>query len=316
MAMDLVQAAKLTTDVLLKGVIETIITESQLLKHLPFIDIVGNGLTYNQENTLPSANFYDVGDTWTESTPTFTQQTATLKILGGDADVDEFLRQTRSNLQNLKAIVTDLKSKAIARKFEQYAIYGNTSSDAKAFNGLHALVSTAQVSSVDSYQVHASTSGTGAAGSIRKLKQLLRMVKPNGPQFLLMSRVTRDDLSTYAETNYAPIKWETEFGIPIMRFGGVPVICTDWMTATETNSSSTERFSAETGGANTSIFAARFGEGELAGCQNGGINVKDLGDLETKDATRVRIKWYVSMALFRTCALARYDGITGEAWGA
>uniref|UniRef100_A0A6M3KP10 Putative capsid protein n=1 Tax=viral metagenome TaxID=1070528 RepID=A0A6M3KP10_9ZZZZ len=316
MAMTLTEAAKLSNDVLLKGVIETIITESQLLKHLPFIDIVGNGLTYNQENTLPSATFYDVGDTWTESTPTFTEQTATLKILGGDADVDEFLRQTRSNIQNLKAIVTDLKSKAIARTFEQYAIYGNSSTNSKAFNGLHALVSTAQTNSADSYQVHASSSGTGSAGSIRELKQLLRMVKPGGPQFLIMSRVTRDDLSTYAESNYAPVQWKNDFGTPIMHFGGVPVITTDWITATETNNATTERFSAETGGANTSILAVRFGEGELAGCQNMGIQIKDLGDLETKDATRVRIKWYVSMALFRTCALARYDGITAGAWGA
>jgi len=316
MALTLVQAAKLSNDVLLKGVIETIITESELLRYIPFIDIVGNGLTYNQENTLPTAGYYDVGDTWTESTPTFTQQTATLKILGGDADVDEFLRQTRSNIQNLKAIVTDLKSKAIARTFEESAVYGSSSDNAKEFNGLHALVSTAQTNSVDDYQVHASTSGTGAAGSVRKLKQLLRMVKPSGPQYLLMSRVTRDDLSTYAETNYSPVKWTTEFGKPMMQFGGVPVITTDWITATETNNATTERYSAKTGGSNTSIFAVRFGEGELAGCQNGGISVKDLGDLETKDATRTRIKWYVSMALFRTCALARYDGITAGAWGA
>ena len=81
MAMTLAQASKLSNDVLLQGVIETIITESDVLKHFPFIDIVGNGLTYNQENTLPTAGFYDVGDTWVESTPTFTQQTAVLRIL-------------------------------------------------------------------------------------------------------------------------------------------------------------------------------------------------------------------------------------------
>ncbi len=317
MAMTLVEAAKLSNDVLLKGVIETIITESNLLKYLPFIEIVGNGLTYNQENTLPSANFYDVGDPWAESTPTFTEQTATLKILGGDADVDEFLRKTRSNIQNLKAIVTDLKSKAIARTFEQYAIYGSSSTNSKAFNGLHNLVSTTQVNSADSYQVHASTSGTGAAGSIRKLKKLIRMVKPGGPQFLMMSRTTLDNLSDYAERNYSPIQFvKDDFGKRIGMFGGIPIITTDWAVQTETNNATTERFSAETGGANTSIFAVRFGEGELAGCQNGGVTVKDLGDLETKDATRVRIKWYVSMALFRTCALARYDGITDAAWGA
>ncbi|MBM3946892.1 MAG: hypothetical protein FJ315_05775 [SAR202 cluster bacterium] len=76
MALTLAEAAKLYNDVLLNGVIETIVQESPVLKLLPFIEVVGNGLTYNQENAAPSAGFFDVGDTWTESTPTFTQVTA------------------------------------------------------------------------------------------------------------------------------------------------------------------------------------------------------------------------------------------------
>lgn len=309
MAMTLVEASKLSNDVLLQGVIETIITESQLLRYLPFIDIVGNGLTYNQENTLPAAGFYGVGDTWVESTPTFTQQTATLTILGGDADVDEFLRQTRSNLQNLKGIVTELKSKAVSRTFEDNAIYGDTTVNAKAFNGLHKLTPSAQ-------KVHAGAGPTGTAGSIRKLKQLTRLVLPGGPQFLIMNRTTLDNLSDYAERNYSPIKFVVgDFGMPIPTFKGIRIITTDWILQTEAIGDDDD-FDLKTGGITTSIFAVRFGEGELAGCQNGGINVKDLGDLETKDATRTRIKWYVSMALFRTLALARYDGITDAAWGA
>lgn len=311
MAMTLAEAAKLSQDVLLKGVIETIITESEILKHLPFIDIVGNGLTYNQENTLPSADFYDVGDVWVESTPTFTQQTATLKILGGDADVDEFLRQTRSNIQNLKAIVTELKSKAIARSFEDNFVYGNTTNTPKGFNGLHALVASGLT-----HQVHASSSDvTPDAGSIVKLKRLCRLVLPNGPDFLIMSRTTLDNLSSYAERNESPIRFVPgDFGKPIATFKGVRIITTDWILQTEAVASTI--YSAKTGGTATSIFAVKFGEKALAGCQNGGITVKDLGDLETKDATRARIKWYVSMALFNTLALARYDGITDAAWGA
>jgi len=308
MAMTLTEASKLSTDVLLQGVIETIITESQLLQHLPFIDIVGNGLTYNQENSLPSAGFYGVGDTWTESTPTFTQQTASLAIMGGDADVDEFLRKTRSNLQNLKSIVTELKSKAVSRTFEENFIYGDTSVNAKAFNGLHKLMPTAQ-------KIHAGSGATPAAGSIRKLKQLTRLVLPGGPQFLMMSRATLDNLSDYAERNESPIRFAVDaFGKPIGSFKGTPIITMDFILQTELLSGGD--FSASTGGTGTSIFAVRFGEGELAGCQSGGINVKDLGDLETKDATRTRIKWYVSAALFRTLSLARYDGITDAAWGA
>ncbi len=76
MALTLAEGAKLSNDVLLEGVIETVINDSPVLQRLPFIEIVGNGLTYNRENVAATAAFFAVGDTWTESTPTFTQISA------------------------------------------------------------------------------------------------------------------------------------------------------------------------------------------------------------------------------------------------
>ena len=119
MALTLTEASKLSNDLLVQGVIETIIKDSPVLRRLPFIEIVGNGLTYNQEKTLPDIAFYDVGDTWGESTPTFDQKTANLKIMGGDADVDNFLKTTRSNVQDLQAAIIQQKAKALKNKFEQ-----------------------------------------------------------------------------------------------------------------------------------------------------------------------------------------------------
>lgn len=62
MALTLNESAKLSNDVLLSGVVETIVNESPVLQHLPFIEIVGNSLTYNRENAAPTVAFYDVGD--------------------------------------------------------------------------------------------------------------------------------------------------------------------------------------------------------------------------------------------------------------
>ncbi len=52
MALTLAEAAKLSNDMLLQGVVETIVKESPVLQRLPFVEIVGNGLTYNQVLTL------------------------------------------------------------------------------------------------------------------------------------------------------------------------------------------------------------------------------------------------------------------------
>jgi hypothetical protein len=49
MALTLAEAAKLSNDMLMQGVVETIVKESPILQRLPFIEIVGNGLTYKQK---------------------------------------------------------------------------------------------------------------------------------------------------------------------------------------------------------------------------------------------------------------------------
>ena len=140
MALTLAEAAKLSNDILLQGVIEETIYDSPILQTLPFIEVVGNALTYNRENTLPTIDFYDVGDTWSESTPDFSQVTATLKIMGGDADVDNYIKGTRSNIQDIEAAVIAIKAKAMAHKFENMFIYGDTDVDSKQFNGIRDII--------------------------------------------------------------------------------------------------------------------------------------------------------------------------------
>jgi len=171
MALTLAEAAKLSNDMLMQGVVETIVKDSPVLQRLPFIEIVGNGLTYNQENTLPDIDFYDVGDTWAESTPTFTQLTANLKIMGGDADVDNFLKSTRSNVQDLEASIIEMKAKALRNKFEEIFIYGNAAANAKQFDGLKKLIDTGTAGS----QV-ISMGGTGATLTLSKMDELIEAI--------------------------------------------------------------------------------------------------------------------------------------------
>src|SRR5215218_8353533 len=145
MAMTKAEAAKLTQDMLLRGVIETVVKESQLLQWLPFLDVTGTAVTYNREATMPAASFYDVGDTWTEATPTFTQVTAALKIVGGDADVDNFLQATYADPNDIEAEVIASRAKSVAYKYNDAFITGDSAVDPKAFDGLtKTLTSTTQ----------------------------------------------------------------------------------------------------------------------------------------------------------------------------
>ncbi len=304
MALTLAEAAKLSNDMLLQGVVETIVKDSTVLQQLPFIEIVGNGLTYNQEKVLPSIDFYDVGDTWVESTPTFEQKTANLKIMGGDADVDNFLKATRSNIQDLEAAVVELKAKALRDKLEDTFIYGDATANPKQFDGLRNLIDTATASD----QVIA-MGDTGATLTLAKLDELIDAVKGGKPDMLIMSRRSRRKINALVRAAGGMIESDRDkWGNFVQFWDGVPTGVNDWILDTHDVSGGVE--TDTTGGTCSTIYAVQFGEGALCGLTSPGyLTVEPIGSLETKDATRTRVKWYVSLALFSSVKTAALIGV-------
>jgi HK97 family phage major capsid protein len=304
MALTLTEAEKLSNDVLLQGVIETIIKESPVLQMLPFIQIQGNGLTYARESTLPSIAFYDVGDTWAESTPTFAQVTSTLKIMGGDADVDNYLRSTRSNINDLEAAVVEQKAKALRHTFEEYFVYGNSATSSKQFDGVRKLINTAAASA----QLVAA-GATGATLTLTMVDELIDAVKGGKPDLLLMSRRSRRKIQNLARAAGNNLQvGQGVLGEQVQLYNGIPIGVSDWVLDTHTVAGSVE--TAVTGSTCSAIYALRFGEGALCGLSSPEmLQVERVGQLETKDATRHRIKWYVSLALFSTVTCAALIGV-------
>jgi HK97 family phage major capsid protein len=293
MALTLAEAAKLSNDTVLQGVIETVIQDSPILQALPFVEITGNGLTYNRENSAPTAAFFDVGDTWTESTPTFTQITATLKIVGGDADIDNYLLMTRSNIQDLQSAVISLKAKAVQQKFEDTFVNGDTGVDAKSFDGIDKLSTGGQI---------ATMGANGATLTLAKLDELVDLLKGGKPDLLMMSKRTRRGLNALARASGGFLETDrNEFGQMVQFYDGVPIGVCDFISDAKTVGTSNDC---------STIYAMSFGEGGLAGITApGGLIVETVGSLETKDATRTRVKWYVSVALFNALKLAKLTGV-------
>ncbi len=304
MALTLAEAEKLSNDVLLQGVIETIIKDSPILQTLPFIQIVGNGLTYTRESVLPTVDFYDVGDTWVESTPTFTKPTATLKIMGGDADVDNFLKSTRSNIQDLEAAVIEQKAKALRHEFEKQFLYGNEATSPKQFDGIIKLIDTASASN----QVIA-MAATGATLTLTKLDELIDAIKGAKPDMLLMSRRSRRKLQALARAAGSNLEvGQGKLGEFVQLYNGIPIAISDWVLDTHNVASSLE--DSYTSDADSTIYALQFGEGALCGISSPEmLQVERIGSLETKDATRTRVKWYVALCLFSAVKAAALIGV-------
>jgi HK97 family phage major capsid protein len=304
-AIALNEAAKLSNDVLLQGVIETILKDSPILQAMPFIEIVGNGLTYNREKTLPTAEWHAVNGDWTTSpTPDFDQLTAVLAILGQNADVDNYIKQTRSNIQDIEAAIIELTAKAVRHEFEDKFVYGDSSGGSNQFDGLRKLIDCTQAGA----QV-VTMGGTGATLTLAKLDELIDAVKGGKPDLLVMSRRSRRKVTALVRTSGAYMETvKGQFGDFIQLYNGIPIGINDWIKDTHTLASGYE--TAVTGGACSTIYAIQFGEGAVCGATNGGLQVEPIGSMEGKDAARTRIKWYVSLVDFCVQRRAALIGVT------
>ena len=305
MGTTLTEYAKLSNDVMKQGVIETIIKESPMLALMPWVEIQGNALTYNRELTLPVAEWHAVNDDWSTSPAiTFTQKTATLAILGQNADVDNYVRQTRSNINDIESAVIELTAKAIRNELERCLIYGYPTGAPNEFEGLQRGINTYSASD----QVIAAGSSGGAALTLALVDQLIDAVKGGKPDLLMMCRKARRQLSALARAAGNNLEWTNILGAQVAAYNSIPIGVSDFIGEAHTISSSVE--TAITGGASHTIYAMSFGEDGVCGLTGpGGLQIVKIGDMETKDATRTRIKMYAGLAIFSNVKAAALIGL-------
>ena len=298
--------AKLSNDVMLQGVIETIIKDDPLMVLLPWVEINGNALTYNRELTLPSAEWHAVNDDWTTSPAvTFAQKTATLAILGQNADVDNYVRQTRSNINDIESAIIELTAKAIKNELSDKFLYGNNTLDPNQFDGLIKLIDTGTASD----QLIAAGASGGAALTLDMLDSLIDAVKGGKPDLLLMSRRSRRKINALARAAGNNLEHNSSLlGMFVEMYNGIPIGVSDFVKDTHVVSGSLE--TAYIGGASSTIYGISFGEDGVCGLTGpGGLQVIKIGEMETKDASRTRIKWYTSLAMFSNVKAAALIGV-------
>lgn len=306
MALTLVEAAKLNSgEVLRSTVIEMFARASDILRVLPFKDIQGNAYKYSRESQLPGVAFRGVNEGYDESTGIVNPLIDPLVIVGGDLDVDRFILQTQGVGQ--RAVQTQMKIKALAAAWSRAFIKGDSSADPREFDGLQRRVTGAQL-------IAAGSTANGDPLSLGKMDEALDAV--DGATHILMSRAQRRRF-TAAHRDQAVgghVSFDRdEFGRPITKYADLPILVpygdnggTEILTFTE----------ACPGGGTatgTSIYVLSLQEGMLQGIQNGVMDVRDLGELETKPAVRTRVEWYAGIAPEHGRSVSRLWGISDAA---
>ncbi|MCA1569762.1 MAG: phage major capsid protein [Chloroflexi bacterium] len=309
MALTLAQAAAMSTDQVAAGVMRTLVPASFVLDRLNFETIDGNAYKYYKDATLPGAEFRAVNAAYAESTGTLGSATESLVILGGDADVDRFLQLTRSNVFDQLGTQVEMKTRAVAHKFNDSFINGDTAVDANSFDGLKKRLTGSQLVSSGTNGAAINTNSDTRQTFFDALDALIALV-PNVDAFItnagvlakFRSAARRETLNqTTVDTIGRTV--DTYNGVPFLDIGnkadGTPII-----PQTEVQGSSSVA---------ASIYAVHFGAGApdqgVVGLTNGGVQVMDLGQLETKPVYRVRIEWFTGLALFGPKPAARLSGV-------
>ena len=133
------------------------------------------------------------------------------------------------------------------------------------------------------------------------------------PTHLLMNKTMKRRFSEAARDTAVGgyITFEpTELGMPIMRYSGLPIITVD---KDETNADVMPFTETDNAGGSTgsSIYVLSLTDDGVVGLQgSGGMDVRDLGEIDTQPVYRTRVEWYIGLAVFRARAITRLWGFT------
>ena len=281
-----------------RGVIEELIVRDDMFQFLPFMNLANKSYVYHRETQESGAEFFGPYQKLEESAVAFSEHTVVLRAIGGQVDTENLAAQTMRDTNDPVADQIAAKVKAVGRKFHRTMASGDVTADPNGFDGLPRLVAPERT---------IVAGANGAAVSFSMLDQLKDAVEL-GADALVMRKGTWRAIKGLmrASGGLQPDTIMMEnFGRAIPAFDGLPVLINDFLAPNEVQGSSND---------SCSIYAMRFSESDglfgLTGGDNAGIKVKNLGDLEDYDATRIRVLWYCGLGLKATHALARLKGVT------
>ena len=305
-ALTLIEAAKLyiSNGEDVRGAVVQMFGESNnVMRYLPFTDINGNALNYAQEGSLPGVAFRGVNESFTPSTGVINPMVEPLRIAGGEVDVDTFIIDTMG--MEARSTHEAMKIKAITQDFQRVFFKGDNASNAAEPDGLQNRLTGDQVIS------NAPGSPAVAALSLAKFDEAIDAV--SNPTHIFMSKAMKRRLSAAARSTSVAGNIQMgldQFGASVMLYNGIPVVAVADASDKDTVLPFSEAASVGSSSACTSIYVVSLLPGMLTGIQaNGGMNVRDLGELDDKPVYRTRVQWYASIALLHSRAAARLKDI-------
>ena len=273
----------------------TELAAGQLMSVLPFRSIEGNGLFWKREESLPDVGFRNYNGALSESYAEVSQQSESLKLFGGDIKVDRAIVELEGAAA--KAYQVQSRVRAMRMAWESLFINGDSNQSPSEFDGLAARIQDG------SSQYFANG---GGALDLGKLDEVIDNVDAQGGQkYIVCSKSLRRALTKQARDNGQIEIARSEFGYQQTTYMGLPLLelDRDHKNVAILDSDPTAQ----------DLYVVSFGNDHLTGIQNGGVNVRELGESFDQPQLITRVEWYCGLALINGRAAARLAGIDATA---
>ena len=300
MAVTLAQAAALVADPIRRGALETASQVSWVWDRLRFENINGNAYAYDSEKILPGTAFRSVNEAYVESTGVVNQATESLVILGGDADVDQFIESTMQSSRGvLMADQVRMKLESAQGTYVDAFFNGDVLVQPKGFDGLRKRLVGSQVPD--------SVAPADESGFLADLDDLFAQVRGGLPDVVYANaRILSKLKSTARAVGGAEYILSEMTGKREFTWNGVPFVD----PGQHWSGRDILPYVDATGG---DVFAVKLASGfsdeGVLGITNGSLQAKYLGELQEKPAIRTRIDFYCGMAVQGGKAAARLRGV-------
>lgn len=293
------EAALLSEDDRQKGIIEEMVKNDEFFHLLPFVKTEGLSYLYTREKTNAGGAWFSEYEDLEESTSEFENVNVALKRIAGQADIDNFIIETKADWYDQVAEQLKAKSKGMAEQFQSEVMNGDVAVNPKGFDGVRKLVTPDQTLTINA---------NGAPIDFGALDELVDAVKRKDGKMLMMRKEVWRQIRALNRTfggNTAETVMVENFGQPVPAYDGIPVLINDYLPINEVQG---------TNSATTSVYAVRVNEvdglhGIYGGNGSAGFRLEKVGLHHSKDVTRFRVVWYAALALKATHSLARLKGV-------
>lgn len=306
MALTLVEAAKGEGNIFRRGVIETFTDNQRIMQVVPFRDIPGSADGITQEAVLPDAESRGVNEAFAQSEGRVEEVVQSLKIYGGDIGIDTYITQTKGAGQASRQ--STMKIKAIGEKWVEDFFKGDSQAEVRDFDGLQNRLT---VGTFDVVEAGSTDGGDPLALTVLDDS----IARAHRPQYMAMGRQMWIRFTQAVRNqNVGGILSDqrNELGEMVKTYNNLELII---VTDASNNDNVLDFSEVGSGGATataSSIYIFGVGDEGVEGIQNGGIQVRNLGEDNAAPREDTRVEWFNNFHINHPRGVIRLRGISDD----